>query len=78
MRLNQICHFIKSCSKRQSCEATPKTLEDLETFALEEFYAIPDKYAQKLIKSIKNRMILTKINRGGFARYLNASKFYLV
>ena len=46
-----------------------KTLEDLETFALEEFYANPDEYAQKLFKSIKNRLIITKNNRGGFNRY---------
>ena len=37
--------IIKSVAKRHS-----KTLEDLETFALEEFYAIPDEYVKKLFK----------------------------
>ena len=58
-----------SILKGRIAKRHPKTLEDLETFALEEFYAIPDEYVQKLFKSIKNRLILTKINRGGFTRY---------
>ena len=55
-----------------------KTLEDLETFAFEEFYAIPNQYVEKLFKSIKNRLNLTKINQGTFHPILEASVFYLV
>ena len=47
----------------------PKTLEDLETFVLEECYASPGEHVQKLFMSIKKRLIPTKINRGGFTRY---------
>ena len=32
------------------CEETPQNLEDLETFALEEFYAIPEENVQKLFQ----------------------------
>ena len=55
-----------SILKGRVAKRHPKTLEDLETFALEEFHAIPDEYVQKLFKSMKNWLILTKINRGGF------------
>ena len=37
-----------SILKGRVAKRHPKTLEDLETFALEEFYAIPDEYVQKL------------------------------
>ena len=64
-----------SILKGRVAKRHPKTLEDLETFALEKFYVIPDEYVQKLFKSIKNRLILTKINRGGFTRYWKLQYF---
>ena len=41
-----------SILKSRVAKRHPESLEDLETFALEEFYAIPDEYVQNI--STKN------------------------
>ena len=50
-------------------------LEDLEPFALEEFYAIPDQYVQKLSNSMKTWFVFTKMNRGGFTQFRKLQSF---
>ncbi len=47
----------------------PKNVEELERVVLEEFFLIPNSYVEKLFKSIKTRVNLTIINRGGFTKY---------
>ena len=66
-----------STLKRRVAKKHPKTLEDLETFAFEEFYASPDENVQKLFKSIKIWLFRTKIDRGGFTRYQKLQCFTL-
>ena len=64
-----------SILKGRVAKRHPKTFEDLETFAFEEFNAIPDEYVQKLYKSIKIRLNLTKITRRGFSRFFKLQCF---
>ena len=56
----------------------PKNVDDLEKFVLEEFYAIPDFYVEKFFKSMKNRLNLRIINRGGFTRYWQCILFSIL
>ena len=41
---------MSSILKGSVAKGHPKTLEELETFALEDFYAIPDEYVQKILQ----------------------------
>ena len=58
-------------SKRQSCEETPKLWKTWKLLLLRNYtqFLTNTFQVQKFFKSIKNRLILTKINRGGFTRY---------